>query len=134
MIANTIARSPMPLPDIIIPVPLHPRRERWRGFNQSLLLTQVVASSITPGITLPVRTDILRRIRYTSSQVAAQSRKLRQQNILDAFAVTNPKEITGKTILLIDDIATTGTTLEICAYTLSRAGARTIYSAVIARG
>ncbi len=103
---------------ILIPVPLHPRRERWRGFNQATLLAYFLGSYTN----LKVITNLLLRTRFTKPQMKLK-RQDRLDNLKDAFELHGTIE-KHKTYLLIDDILTTGSTLEACAKVLKQAGAR----------
>ena len=134
-LANRVSEIDLPLPDLYIPVPLHPRRLRFRGFNQSALLAQTLADTLTPGSALPVLQDSLIRTRATKPQMKTQSREERLGNLKDAFALSAASAISirGKTIWLVDDIATTGTTLEECARILKAAGAKSVFGIVLAR-
>lgn len=113
---------------LVIPVPLHPRRLRERGFNQSLLLARHVASHLN------VDLDFLslRRIRYTQPQTGLKKDE-RRKNVKKAFGLLDPKVVKGRTVVLVDDVTTTGNTLNECARILKRAGAEDIYCAVLAR-
>jgi len=126
-------QNDFPLPDLIIPVPLHPRRLRWRGFNQSELLANYIGENLTPGLVIPILKNILIRKKDTAPQMQVKNYKDRRENIRNAFAVQNPSGILNKNILLIDDIATTGSTLFECARVLKESGAKKIYGAVISR-
>ena len=121
------------LPDLIVPIPLHCRRLRWRGFNQSQLLANYLGENLTPGFEIVVSKNNLIRKRYTSPQMKIKNFKERQENMQNAFTVLRKKEIQGKNILLVDDIATTGSTLFECAQTLKKAGAKKVFGIVIAR-
>lgn len=114
---------------ILIPVPLHPKRQKWRGFNQSELLANYVSSKLQ--ITLLNRT--IKRIKSTKSQ-ANLNREERLVNLTNAFIVNNKEEILNKKIILIDDITTTLSTLNQCAKVIREAGAKEIICAVIGRG
>lgn len=114
-------------PDIIVPVPLHPRRLLKRGFNQSLEIARALGEQLE----VPVLTDGLTRTRHTPPQTRL-GRTARQHNIKDAFQA-HPDRITDKTILLLDDVYTTGSTLSECARTLKRAGATRVDVLVLAR-
>ncbi len=113
---------------ILVPIPLHPRRRRRRGFNQAALIAQEYALLTS----LPVHTDLLQRIRSTYSQTTL-SHEERLANIKGAFRVTKPEHAAGKTILLVDDVKTTGATLEEAARTLRKAGARKVSALTLAR-
>jgi ComF family protein len=127
LMAQSLHNSHFPAPDLIIPVPLHPRRLRWRGFNQA----EEIARSLD--LRIPLNTDILKRIRYTHPQVTMRNKKSRENNVQDAFALHDPSLIRGKNILLVDDIMTTGATIMACATVLKNSGAGKIYAIVIAR-
>jgi len=115
------------MPDLILPVPLHPRRRRARGFNQSLLL----AEHLGPATAIPVRSDILRRVRHTKPQIGLNPAQ-RAQNVSGAFA-TSPTAVRGRHILLIDDVFTTGATMLAAAETLLGAGASRVSAYCLAR-
>ncbi len=115
--------------DIIIPVPLHSQKSRQREFNQSLLLAEKVSQKFH----LPLQPKLLIRKRATSSQTEF-NREERYRNLKNAFHCPHPREIEGKKILLIDDVATTFTTLEECSKVLKKAGARKVWAAVLAHG
>jgi ComF family protein len=96
--------------DVIIPVPLHPSKKRKRGFNQSEFISK--GMSQTTG--LPVDTETLKRIGKSDTQTK-RSRYERWMNVEDIFEVTDYKKIEGKHILLVDDVITTGSTVDACA-------------------
>jgi len=102
----------------IIPVPLHPSRQRRRGYNQA----EIVSNELAPLIKLPVLSDLLRRVKSTRKQteLADEDRYL---NVKDAFAINDPVPISDKKILLLDDVYTTGSTLNAAARPLKLAGA-----------
>jgi len=135
ILKNALEKSPLRLPDMILPVPLHKKRLRFRGFNQSLLLAQELSTNLTPGLDIPLRNDILVRTRYTKPQMKTASREERLMNLKNAFALAEGKEeaIRGKYLWLIDDVATTGTTLEECAALLKKHGAKSVFGIVLAR-
>lgn len=135
ILKNALEKSPLRLPDLLIPVPLHKKRLRFRGFNQSELIARELSSSLTPGLEIPLSNDILLRIRYTKPQMKTTSREERLMNLKGAFALAAGKEalIRGKYLWLIDDVATTGTTLEECATLLKRHGAKAVFGIVLAR-
>ena len=99
--------------DTIIPVPLHPKKLKSRGYNQS----EWIAKGISKSMEVPVSTDNLHRKVFTSTQTR-KNRFERWQNVEDIFGTKDPTEFKGKHILLIDDVVTTGSTLEACAYQL----------------
>ncbi len=113
---------------IVIPIPLHPRKLRKRGFNQSLLLAHPLRSSM-----MPILQDALVRIRATSSQTALESREARARNIYGSFAVKSPEAVCGKNILLVDDVLTSGATMREAARVLKKAGAQRIIALTAAR-
>lgn len=109
--------------DTIIPVPLHKRRLRWRGFNQSLLLAKGISSAT--GIEVDYLT--LKRIRHTKPQTRLPLNQ-RSENVKGAFQVARPNFVKDRTILLVDDVFTSGATLTECAKTLKASGARAVYA------
>ncbi len=113
---------------VIVPVPITPQRLRERGFNQSEILA--AALSRHTGITLT--NDILFKIKNTASQVAVAERTLRLENLQGSFAVPDPQKIAGKTVILVDDILTTGATIIECSRELKKAGAKNIIALVVA--
>lgn len=115
--------------DAIIPVPLHRVAYRSRGYNQSELLAYEV-SKITQ---LPVLTNILYRIKPTKPQKSIDEREKRLANVKGAFRSKRSEKIEGKKVILIDDVCTTGATLDECASELNKAGASDIYALVCAR-
>lgn len=133
VILKTLRSSELPLPDLIIPIPLHPKRLRWRGFNQSEELANNVARNLLPGAELETVTDVLFRNRYTWPQMSIKKHSDRGQNVHGAFIVKDHSRIKRKKILLIDDIATTGATIFECCRILKESGAKEVYAAVIAR-
>jgi ComF family protein len=116
--------------DIIVPVPLHARRLWQRRFNQSALLAQAVAASAKKQF-LP---EALIRLRHTVPQ-KGMNRKERKDNVRGAFCANGryAAALTGKNILLIDDVLTSGATLNECARTLKRAGASSVFILTVAR-
>lgn len=111
--------------DCIVPVPLHRTRQRNRGYNQSELLAQALSELNGD---MPVRCDYLKRRRRTKTQqgLTASGRK---RNLKDAFQAS--ASVSGKNVLLIDDVVTTGTTLSCCAEELLKQGAVTVYAATV---
>lgn len=134
LLTEAVRQSDLPLPDALVPVPLHPRRLRFRGFNQSELLARKLGASILPDRILPVETLLL-RTRYTMPQMKTESKEERLKNLKGAFALSkkDASDIRGKSFWLVDDVVTTGTTLEECATVLKDAGAVSVFGVVLAR-
>ncbi len=118
----------MTAPEIVIPVPLHAKKLRARGFNQSALLARPLARAFDA----PFRPDLLRRIRDTQSQ-AGLSRKERTTNLKGAFGAHRPEKIENKKVLLVDDVITTTATIREAAQTIIEAGAQTVEVIALAR-
>lgn len=113
---------------VFVPVPLHKKRERWRGFNQAGLLVQAIAKEID----FPVE-NLLLRVRNTPQQ-AKLNRQDRLKNIDSAFALHKDYSPKNKTIILVDDVSSTGATLTECAKVLKKNGAKEVWGLVLARG
>lgn len=96
--------------DLIVPVPLHAKKQRKRGFNQS----QIIGAGLSSETGIPLCTDVLIRITPTQTQTR-KSRFLRWKNVESVFHITNPSVFENRNILLLDDVVTTGSTLESCA-------------------
>ncbi len=111
----------------VVPVPLHPRREKWRGFNQSALLGKILAHKL--GLEYA---EMLKRIRFTSPQVGLESWQ-RKKNIHGAFSLTVNHELSTQNILLFDDVWTTGSTLKECCWVLKREGTQKVWAITLAR-
>lgn len=105
-------------PDLLVPVPLHPRKERQRGYNQSTHfaagLAEILGAEVAP--------DALRRNSYTDSQTS-KGRWSRWENVGNVFSARLPEQIRGKNIIITDDVVTTGATLEACVRAALEAGA-----------
>lgn len=114
-------------PDLIIPVPLHIKRLRSRGFNQALLLASLLARQW--GVRLSRHN--LQRTRWTEPQVDLSPDE-RVKNVRGAFHIANPREIAGRRVMLVDDVYTTGSTVKECARILRQAGASAVYVATVA--
>src|SRR5437762_5614943 len=112
---------------LIVPVPLHPARQRERGFNQASLL----AESLSVETSIPSRL-VLERIRYTTTQTALD-RSEHMESLHNAFRLRKTADVRGLRVLLIDDVVTTGSTLSECARVLKRAGAISVHAATAAR-
>lgn len=113
---------------VFIPVPITNKKTRERGYNQSAVLGKILSLYFR----LPFSSNNLVKIKNTKSQteLSEQERKI---NIANAFAIKNPDLISGKTIFLVDDVFTTGSTMEECARILKLAGASKVYGIVVAR-
>lgn len=134
---NAFLLHNLPLPDFIIPLPLHPKRLRFRGFNQAEILADNIAENLTPGFPLATISDLLIRKKYTTAQMKIKNYQERQKNIKDIFALnknfSKPEMLKDKTALLVDDIATTGATLFEATKVLRSTGIKKIFAIVIAR-
>ena len=152
-LADAWRKDPLPI-DIITAVPLHIARERERGYNQSNLLAKAFARQVDK----PVSTDILTRVRHTRAQVGLSAAD-RQKNVRGAFTCRSEKPpmqpsasldttedrqadapliphqspVQGKQVLVIDDVCTTGATLEACSLALKQAGATAVWGLTLAR-
>ena len=113
--------------DMIVPVPLDPARERRRGYNQSRCIAEGIASHCG----LPVRSDILLRTGRSGSQTS-RGRYERWENVEGLFAVGRPGDIAGSHVLLVDDVITTGSTVEACVTALQSAGGVRVSVAALA--
>jgi len=142
LMADTWRMHPLPA-DVIVPVPLHIARERERGYNQADLLARALANMIG----LPVLTGVLERARPTRAQVELSAAE-RRMNMQGAFACVVPADRTAplaggraghsssvhnQRVLLIDDVCTTGATLEACSLALQAAGAASVWGFTLAR-
>ena len=115
--------------DLLVPVPLHHVRRRARGYNQSALLTQALTRKIG-GKNSP---RLLRRIRPTISQTNLTAQQ-RLSNVTHAFQLGKKKKLAGESILLVDDVMTTGATVNACAKALKKGGAASVHVITVARG
>ncbi len=114
--------------DLVVPIPLHPDRLRAREFNQSLLLADRIARHLR----LPLSCSALVRLAPSVPQTSL-SRKERLKNLRGAFAVTESVAVVGKRILLVDDVFTTGATMNECANALLQAGSTEVFALTLAR-
>jgi len=113
--------------DLLVPVPLFSDREALRGYNQSILLARALSARVE----VPVDETILYRTRATASQTHL-GRQERWDNVRDAFACADARDLTGLRITLLDDVATTGATLDACAVALIAQGARAVSALTLA--
>lgn len=116
------------LTEIIIPVPLHKVRMRKRGYNQSDVLAEKISSMIKK----PVEKNVLKRVRNTKTQTKLTAVE-RMKNVGNAFAVNQQEIILNKSVLLVDDVITTGSTINACALQLKRHGAAEVYALSVAK-
>jgi ComF family protein len=114
---------------VLIPVPLSSRRSNWRGFNQA----ELIARHIAKHFDWTVDTDIICRVRTSKPQADIENKAERKENIKNSFRINSDKTI-KETCILIDDVATTGSTLNECARILKQNGAKNVIGLTIARG
>jgi ComF family protein len=115
---------------VVVPVPLHSSKRRERRFNQADLIARATLKHLPPQFVLDRK--VLVRQRPTRSQVGLD-REARIQNMHGAFRVTAPQRIHGRTVIVVDDVMTTGTTVSECARVLKHAGAGKVFAATVAR-
>lgn len=126
--AGLAVLTSLPSVDLLVPIPLHPARLAERGYNQSTLIAQVFAEHLA----VPVVADALVRVRDTPAQVTVPAAQ-RRANVQGAFAVGRA-DVRGARVGLVDDVATTTSTLRAAALALRRAGAARVDALVVARG
>lgn len=115
---------------LIVPVPLHRLRLNWRSYNQSELL----ALELGKELGIAVDESVLVRTENKKPQAEVEDKEKRVSNAVGVFACFNPEKITDRTVLLVDDVATTASTLDECAKVLKESGARKVIGLVVARG
>jgi len=115
-------------PDVIVPVPLYPKRLRWRGFNQSVLLAREVSRAYG----IPMDPFLLQRRHETAAQTRLAEEE-RRRNVRGAFKLDSDRPIRGKRFLIVDDVYTSGATVNECSRTLKQGGATEIYVLTLAR-
>jgi ComF family protein len=125
-LSGYLLENPMPA-EVLVPVPIHKKRERERGYNQSALLARELGRY--RGI--PVVEDVLVRQIYTPTQARSASEEERQRNVADAFTCRDAY-LRGKRVLLIDDVSTSGATLNACAGVIKRTGAEVVWGLAVA--
>lgn len=116
---------------LLVPIPLSKKRLRERGFNQSQILAQGIAKSDKNSF-FSLAENVLYKIKDTPNQVSVKDKRERMQNLRGCFAVTRPEAVKDKSIILIDDVTTTGATLREAKDTLLAAGARDVIAYTIA--
>lgn len=113
---------------VVVFIPLHPRRERQRGFNQAKLIAEIVARRFNLALV-----DALKRVKDTKSQAKMKETEKRIENVSGCFAIKNPEMIQGKNIILIDDVFTSGATMNEAVKILKKNGAKRIIALVLAK-
>ena len=129
LLQETQQRPPLDAATLILPVPLHPARERERGFNQAAILARALAARTS----LPLDEESLIRASLTERHRAGMDERARRESVAQAFQVRRPRLIAGERILLIDDVFTTGATVSACARALCDAGAKDVFALTIAK-
>lgn len=113
---------------VIVPVPLHKKRLAKRGFNQS----ELIARKIAERLNMPIAANALKRIKNTIPQTEVAQREKRRENVKNAFSCARPETVKDKKVILVDDVATTGATLNECARALRQASAKTVIAFIAA--
>jgi ComF family protein len=129
LLIEVARREPLNTSTRVIPVPLHPKRLRARGFNQASVLAYVLSKRLR----LPVDEVSLVRVSTTEKYRAGLDAKGRRETVAGAFEVRHPRLVSNETILLVDDVFTTGATVSSCAQVLNGAGAKHVYVLTLAR-
>ena len=127
ILKNYLRHEPLPV-EIVIPVPLHPRRLKERGYNQS----QLLARELSRLMNLPLVDNELKRVKYIVPQTRTRSVQERRENLKEAFQCRNLSQ-PGKAILLLDDVTTSGATLDAGAKALLTAGSGPVFGLTLAR-
>jgi ComF family protein len=127
LLENYLIHNPLP-GQVMVPVPLHPKRLKERGYNQSYLL----ARELSKLVSMPVVDDCLARVRYVLPQAQTKSVDERRSNVRQAFSCLNYR-LQGKQVLLIDDVSTSGATLDACASALKANGVMSVWGIVLSR-
>ena len=127
LLYDYLIANPMP-GEVLVPVPLHRKRLRERGYNQSSLLVKELGKLIK----LPVMDDYLIRKQYTLPQTKTTTVDERRNNVVNAFTCHDHR-LKNKQVLVIDDVSTSGTTLDACAAALKAAGATSVWGLALAR-
>ena len=144
IMVEKLEKSSLPIPDLIIPVPLHPYRLRWRGFNQSELLAREIASQLLPGLEIPLVTNLINKKHYTTPQRKIKKYRQRQENVRHSFQINNnfdwrqinrfsQANLNGLHVLLVDDVSTTGATLFTLAREVKKLQPKSISAIVLGR-
>ncbi|HKS72690.1 MAG TPA: ComF family protein [Terriglobales bacterium] len=117
---------------LVVPVPLFKRKQRQRGFNQAEMIAQAALKMRPVALHFELALDVLARTKETHSQIGLTSHQ-RRENLRGAFKIARAQGVTGREVLLVDDVYTTGTTVTECARVLRRAGASKVWVATVAR-
>ncbi|MFN2531773.1 MAG: ComF family protein [Pyrinomonadaceae bacterium] len=129
LLGTAARRPPLDRTSVIIPVPLHPAREKARGFNQAAL----IASAVSKCVGVPMNEVSVERVTHSEKYRAGLDAKGRQETVANAFTVVHQKLINKEEVLLVDDVFTTGATVSACADVLLAAGASRVFVLTIAR-
>ena len=129
MLREAAGRAPLDSARLVVPVPLHPARERERGFNQAALLARAVAK----GAGLRLDEWSLARVLHSERHRAGMDARARRESVEGSFAVARPRLVAGECVLLVDDVFTTGATASACARALLGAGASEVHVLTAAR-
>ncbi len=113
---------------VVVPIPLHPRRQRERGFNQAKLLAEITAKNSNLELE-----DCLKRIKNTKPQSQLKDSEKRRSNVFNCFSITSPDFVKGKNIILVDDVFTSGATMNEAVKILKQNGAKRIIALVVAK-
>jgi len=119
---------PLDTCEALVPVPLHPKRRRWRGFDQAKVLCAALAEELK----MPMCDDAIERVRHTQPQTEVSGAS-RRSNVRGAFEARKPWRLEGRSFILVDDVFTTGATLDECALVLKKAGAAAVYGLTVSR-
>lgn len=114
---------------ILIPVPIHEKKLKLRGYNQS----EELAKELSKIFEIPMENSVLIKIKSTKNQMELKKEE-REKNLENSFEIKNPEKIQDKKIFLVDDVYTTGSTMQECALALRRSGAKKVYGVCITRG
>jgi len=129
LLVAAAAREPLSESTMVVPVPLHPKRLRARGFNQASVLAQALSQRLQ----LPLDEVNLVRVSTPEKYRAGLDAKGRRETVAGAFAVRHPRLVVNEDVLLVDDVFTTGATVSSCAEALLAGGARNVYVMTLAR-
>lgn len=129
LLMEVVRREPLNSSTRVVPVPLHPKRLKARGFNQASIIGQTVSKALR----LPLDEVSLVRVSTTEKYRAGMDAKGRRDTVTGAFHVTHPRLVADENILLVDDVFTTGATVSACADALIKSGARDVFVLTIGR-